>query len=115
MIARPEKELSANVDSALLGGAHVNGRVPVEAKFFLTIIGQRLDAPSFVRMAVDASDFPALGFGVDVVGIGRVLEHPEAVATIHVFPAGIDDAAGIGRISYPRTVVLQAAIDVIGV
>ena len=115
MIARAEQELCPNVDCAFLVRAHVNRGVPVEAKFFLAIIGQRLDSPPFVRVAIHAADFSALRFGVDVVGIGRVFEHPEAVAAIHVFPARVGDAAGIGRISHPGAVVLQAAIDVIGV
>ena len=66
-------------------------------------------------VAVDAADLAALRLGVDVVRIGRILPHPEAVAAVHVLPARIGDAAGIGRVADPGAVVLQAAVDVVRV
>ena len=61
--------------------------------------------------AVDSRDFAALIFRVNVIGIRRVWEHPESVATIHIFPTMVGDSARILRIAYPRTVVLKAAVD----
>ena len=57
----------------------------------------------------------ALVFRVEVVGVGRIGEHPEAVAAVHVFPAAVGDAAGVGGIADPAAVVLQAAVDVVRV
>src|SRR6202035_6097878 len=63
----------------------------------------------------DAADAATLVFGKDVVRIGSVGEYPEAVAVEHVFPARTGDAARIGGVTYPGAVVLQAAVDVVGV
>ena len=41
VIARTEQKLRADVDRALFVGAHVDGRVPVEAQFLLAIFGHR--------------------------------------------------------------------------
>ena len=87
----------------------------LKRSFFSPYSGIGLDGAGFVRVAIHAADLAALGFGIDVVRIGRVFEHPEAVAAEHVFPARVADAAGIRRIAHPGAVVLQAAIDVIGV
>src|SRR4029077_15815561 len=111
-IARAKQELRAEVDGALARGAHVNGRVPVEAELPLLVARERLDAARLVRLAVDAPDLPALILRVDVVGIGGVDEHPEAVAVVHVLPLTVRDAARVLRLTDPRAVVLQAAVHV---
>ena len=72
------------------------------------LIGTRL-----VRLAIHPPDLAALRLGVDVVGIARIGEHPEAVAAVEVFPAAAGDAARIRRVADPRAVVLQAAVDVV--
>src|SRR6202035_3794382 len=64
---------------------------------------------------IDAADCASLIFGVDVIGIRGILENPEAVATINVFPARIVDASGIRRVSNPTTVILQPAVNMIGI
>ena len=68
-----------------------------------------------MRVAVDAADLAALGFGIEIVGIGGIFKYPEAIAAEHVFPARVGDAARIRRIAHPGTVVLQAAINVVRV
>ncbi len=112
LVARAEQELRAHVERALLVGREVQRRVPVEAQL-LARARLRLDVARLVRVLVHARDRAALVFGVEVVGIGRVGEHPEAVAAVHVLPAAVGDAAGIGRVAHPAAVVLQAAIDVV--
>src|SRR6266478_5766139 len=113
MVVRAEQEFSANVNRALFIWAHVNRRIPIEAQLFLTVQRQGLDRPTFVCEAIDSANLAALRFGVDVSGIGGIGKHPETVAAKHVFPAGIAHTAGIRGISYPGTVVLQAAVNVI--
>ena len=68
-----------------------------------------------MRVPIDASHEAALEFRVDVVRIRGILEHPEAVAIEHVFPLRVADAARILRFSNPRTVVLQTAVNPIGI
>ena len=64
--------------------------------------------------AIDAAEFPALRFRIDVVRVGGIFPRPEAVAAVHVLPTRVGDAARVGRIADPGAVVLQAAVDVIG-
>jgi hypothetical protein len=111
VIARTEQKLRADVDRALLVRRERDRRVPVPAQLFV-VVRLRLDRAYLVRVPVDARDRAALVLGVDVVRIGRVLEHPEAVAAVHVLPARVRDAAGIGAVADPGTVVLQAAVHV---
>ena len=66
-----------------------------------------------VRMPVHPADLAALGFGINVIRVGRIFEYPETVAAINVFPARIGDAARIRRIAHPEAVVLQPAVDVV--
>ena len=91
----------------------MNRRVPVVAQLPFFVIRQRLNAARLVRLAIDAPDIAALRFGVDVIRIGRIGEHPEAVAAINIFPTIVRDSTRIGRVANPGTVVLQAAVDVI--
>src|SRR5262249_60908442 len=77
VVLRAEEELRSEVDRA--AGADVNRRVPVEAQLPFLVAGQRLDVAPFVRLAIDPADVAALRFGVDVIGIARIDEHPEAV------------------------------------
>ena len=113
-ITRPEEELRADIDRAALRGTDVDGRVPVETQLLLLVMRQRLDIARLMRAPVDAADRPTLGLCVEVVGISRIDEHPEAVAAVHVFPLVSRDAARIFRRTDPGAVILQAAVDVIG-
>src|SRR6267154_338321 len=88
-------------------------RVPVEAELFLLIPRQRFYRTRLVRFSVHAPDLTTLGFGVQIVLVRRIDEHPEPIASVHVFPAAVGDAARILRIADPGAVVLQTAIDVI--
>ena len=113
IVARAEEELRADVERAVLRGAHVDRRVPVEAQLPFLVAGQRLDVADLVRLAVDAADVAALRFGVEVRRVGGIDEHPEAVAAVHVLPLRLRDAAGELRLADPRAVVLQAAVHVV--
>ena len=66
-----------------------------------------------MRVTIDPPDLAPLKFRVNVIGIGRIGEHPESVAVVHIFPAMIGDSAGILRIADPRTVVLKSAVNAI--
>jgi hypothetical protein len=48
-----------------------------------------------MRVAINPPDLPALILGVNVIGISRVLEHPEAIAVVHVFPLVVGNPAGV--------------------
>src|SRR5579872_1101313 len=113
MIARTEKVLRRNVQSSLLVGAHVNRGVPVETQLGLAVIGLGLNEARFESGAVHAADVPALGFRVDVVGIGGIGEGPEAIAAKKIFPAIIGDPVGVLGIADPHTVVLEPAVDMV--
>src|ERR1051325_8791561 len=65
--------------------------------------------------AIDSANLTALGFRVDVVWVSRVLKHPKSIAIEHIFPTMIGDATWVLRITYPRAVVLQSAIHLIGI
>src|SRR5512132_1217097 len=66
-------------------------------------------------VAIDSADLAALVFSIDAIRISRVLEHPESIAAVHIFPAMIGYAAWVLRITYPRAVVLQSAIHLVGI
>src|SRR5512132_2752757 len=68
-----------------------------------------------MRVTIDSANLAALVFGIDVVRVSRVLEHPESIAVEHIFPTIIGDAAWVLRITYPRAVVLQSAIHLVGI
>src|SRR5206468_2029526 len=112
MIARSEQELRADVDCSLLVRRKRDRRIPVEPEL-LIVIWPGLDIAGFMCVSIYASDFPALILGIDVIRISRILEHPEPIAIVHVFPLRVGDAAGILRVAYPRAVILQSAIDVV--
>src|SRR5215471_9949686 len=90
-------------------------RIPVEVQLLLVVLRLRLDAAPAQRVAVYSGNFAALRLSVNVVRIGRVFKHPEAIAPVNIFPARIADAAGIRGVAHPNAVVLQAAINVVGV
>src|SRR5205823_12360510 len=73
------------------------------------------DIASFMRVTIYPTDLAALILGVDVIGIRRIGKHPKAIAIVHIFPLRISDAAWILRLANKGTVVLQTAIDAIGV
>ena len=66
-------------------------------------------------MAIHAPDLAALILRVNVTGVGWIGEHPEAVTVVHIFPAMVRDPAGILRITDPRTVILEPAVNSIRV
>ena len=94
VIARAEKKLRADIDGAFFVRRKCDWRIPVEPEFFV-VIRPWLDVASFMRVAIYPADLAALIFGIDVIGIGRIREHPEAIAVVHVFPRAIGDPAGI--------------------
>jgi hypothetical protein len=69
MIARAKQKLPADVDGSVLRRADVDRRVPVEAQFALFVLRQRLDVARLVRLAVNATDVPALRLGIEIVGV----------------------------------------------
>src|SRR4029077_7496431 len=84
VVARPEKELCADVNRALLVLAHVDRSVPVEAQLPFSVVLLGLDAAALEREPVYTGDVTALGFGVNVTGISRVREDPEAISSKEV-------------------------------
>ena len=68
-----------------------------------------------MRVAIYPADLATLIFGIDVIWVSRIGKHPKAVAVVHVFPAGIGNAAGILRVADKATVVLQTAIHAVGI
>ncbi len=113
MIARTEKKLRTDVNRTVVFRAQVNRRIPVVAELLFVVLRQRLDVARFMSLAVNSRDLAALILSVDVIGIGRIGKHPEAVATIHVFPTAIGDAPRILGVANPGAVVLQPTVDVI--
>ena len=93
----------------------MNRSIPIEVQLLLAVFRKGLDRPDFVRVTIDAANFSSLCFRVKVRAVGWVFKDPEAITTEHIFPARVGNAAWIGRVSLPRTVVLQSAIDVIGI
>src|SRR5207244_7445855 len=89
-------------------------RVPIVTEL-LVVIRTRFDVTRFVRIAIHAPDLAALILRVNVTGVGWIGEHPEAVTVVHIFPAMVRDPAGILRITDPRTVVLEPAVNSIRV
>ena len=57
--------------------------------------------------------YAALIFGIEIIRIRRIGEHPETVAAEHVFPLRVGDAAGILRFAHPGAVVLQTAVNTV--
>src|SRR5207302_2331045 len=94
VIARTEQELCADVDGPLFIRRQRDWRVPVEPEFFV-VIWSRLDVARLMCLSIYPPDFAALVFGINVIRIGGVGEHPETVAVVHVFPLRVGDAAGI--------------------
>src|ERR1043166_4557503 len=73
------------------------------------------DVTSLMGAAIDPANLAALVFRVDVVWVSGVLKHPKSIAIEHIFPTMIGDATWVLRITYPRAVVLQSAIHLIGI
>ena len=105
--------MCADINRALLIGAHVDRRVPVEAQLAFSIVLLRLDDARFQREAIDAGDESALRFGVHVAGVSWIRKHPESISSQKIFPAAIGNPAWILRVAYPDAVVLQTAKDMI--
>src|SRR5579859_569863 len=113
MIARTKKKLSTDIDGAFFVGAHMQRSVPVEAQLSFSIIGLWFNEPGFQGDAIHAANLTALGFGVNVVGIGRVSKDPKTIAAKQIFPTAVGDAAWVLGIADPVAVVLQTSKDVI--
>ena len=109
-----EEELRRDVDDALLRRARGDGRVPVEAQLLL-VQGLRLHVARRHRPAIDAPDEAALRFDVDRLRIGGIGHCPEAVTAVEVLPAPVADSAAVSGVADPGAVVLQPAVDVVGV
>src|SRR5713101_6597827 len=113
-VFRTEEELRAEVNDALVRRARSDGRVPVEAQLLL-VSGRWLYVARRHRPAIDPADEAALRLDVDRLGIRGVRHRPEPVAAVEVLPAPVADAAAVSRVADPGAVVLQAAVDVVGV
>ena len=113
VIARTEQELRADVNGALFVGAHLNGRVPVEAQFLFAVIRLGLMERLFVRITIHSSDFAALRFGINVSRGRKDLRTSRSHRRHTYFPSASWRRRRDRRIADPRTVVLQAAIDVV--
>ena len=60
VVAGAEQELCADVNRALLIGAHVDRSVPVETQLPFPVIGLRLDEPGLERESIHSTDLAAL-------------------------------------------------------
>ena len=114
VIAGAEKKLRADVDSPFLVRRSDERCVPVEAQLFL-VIRFWLNKPRFESMTIDPAGETALIFRVKVVGIRRIGEGVEPVAVEDVFPLRIGNPAGIFRLANPAAVILESAIDLVGI
>src|SRR5439155_25280376 len=79
VIAGTKQELRAHVDRSLFVWRQRDRRIPVVTQLLL-IIWSRLDVAPFVRASIYSCNLATLIFSVDAVRIGRIGEHPEAVA-----------------------------------
>src|SRR5260370_3879152 len=113
VVSRAEEELRADVNRALLIGAHVDRRVPVEAQLPFPVIRLRLDETALEREMIHAADLAALRFSVNVVRVGGIRKYPETLPPKKILPAAVGNPARILRVAHPRAVVLQSAEDVI--
>src|SRR6266699_6956064 len=100
MVARTKQRLRADINRSLFVRRQSDWRVPIESQLFL-VVRPRFDVARFMGVPVHAADLATLVFGVEVVRIGRIWEHPESIAVIHIFPLRIGDATGILRLTYP--------------
>src|SRR3954470_3820261 len=114
MVAAAEQEWRADVDRALFVRRKRDRRVPVVAQLLL-VAALGLDIALLERVAIDSADMPALRFGVGVIRVRRIGEGPEAVAAEQIFPAVVSDPARVFAVADPGRIVLQPAIDLIGV
>ena len=74
-----------------------------------------MNIPRLMRVPIHPGKLATLRFRINVRRISRVLEHPESVAVQHVFPVRVGYAAREGRSAHPGAVILQAAVDMIGI
>ena len=75
-----------------------------------------MDVTRLQRVPVDPRYRAALGLDVRVVfRSGRIGPGPETVAAGEVLPATVGDAAGIGAVARPGAVVLETAVDLVGI
>ena len=66
-------------------------------------------------LSIYPADLAALVFGINIIRIRGIREHPETIAAVHVFPLRVSNAARILGLAYPRTVVLQTAVNAVGI
>src|SRR5215472_890385 len=95
-------------------GAHVDGRIPVEAVLGVVGSGEGTNLFRFFGRLAHARNVSALIFDIDDVGVSRVAERPEAVTEADVLPMAVRNATHCTRRAYPGAVVLQAPVDVVG-
>src|SRR5205814_10564807 len=83
MISRAEEKLGAHVDGTFLVWRQGNWCVPIPSQFFL-VVWLGLNVAGLVCAAIDPGDKSTLRFGVEIIRIRGIGEHPETVATVHV-------------------------------
>ena len=115
VVAGAVQILGSEIERGLVVRAQRHGRVPVEPQL-LEPVRLGLDVPLLQGVAVHPGDGAALRLPVQVVfRVRRVGIDEEAVATHERLPAAVGDPARIGAVADPVGVVLQAAIDLVGV
>ena len=112
VVARPEEELRAEIDRALLGRRGVDRRVPVEMQL-LVVACFRLNVAHRASPPVESCDVAPLSLRVNRLGVGGIRNRPESVAVWNCFPSGIRDASRMRGVADPGAVVLQSAVDLV--
>src|SRR5215204_5149315 len=108
--------MAAVIHGAGLQRVNGNAAVPVEAETHGCIQDGWLYVPALAGLVIGAAQVALLAHAVHPRSIAGVGHHIEAVATAHVLPVVIADAAvgpGIGR-SVPAAIVLHATHYVVG-
>src|SRR5260370_8293026 len=101
MVARAEQELRADINRALLIGAHVNWSIPIEAQLPFSIVWLRLNKLAFQREPIDSPNKAALRFGINIACIARIGKYPETISSKNIFPTPIAHPARIFIVSHP--------------
>ena len=114
VIVGSEQVLSAHVERGFVGGADLQGGVPVPAELGLARAGLRLDESGFAQSQVDAPRITALALGINVIGVRGIRLHPESVAAVEILPMAILDGTTGARRTHPGAVVLETAEHAIG-
>src|SRR5579863_277837 len=113
MIARAKQELGSDVNRSLFVRTHMNRRIPIESQLPLSIIRLWSYAAIGERTPVYPRDISALRLRIRIIGVRGIWENKEAIPPAQILPSAIRYPSGIGRISYPVTVVLHPAIHVV--